>query len=133
MTEPFALPPRSGSVAEVVETVPAPAVEPEPEESPRMAAVVDALARAVDAMGTDDDREPADFAATVETILNPVELSMLRLATTDGLGSFQVNISSTALTLSNFTAIPEPAAMWTPVLVGLVTALELVRRRRKKG
>src|SRR5882724_5011020 len=80
-----------GSHAEVVHE-PAPAtpaaVEPEePGESVRMAAVVDSLARAVDAMGTDDEIEPADFAVTVETILQPAELSMLRLTTTDGLMS----------------------------------------------
>ena len=55
------------------------------------------------------------------------------LATTDGLGSFQVNFSGTALTLSNFTAIPEPAAIWTAVLVGFVTAVAIGRRRRDRN
>lgn len=56
------------------------------------------------------------------------------LATDDGLGSFQVNISSTALTLSNFVAaIPEPSSTWTLILVGLATVIISARRRFRPG
>jgi hypothetical protein len=75
------------SRAEVIETPP-PAPEPEPAPegvNVRMAAVVDSLARSIEAMGTEREVEPADFAATAETVLLPAELSMLRLATTDSL------------------------------------------------
>ena len=80
------------SRAEVIPDQPTPAAPVEPvgdeaDESVRMAAVVEALARAIDAMGTEGEIEPADFAATAETILLPAELSMLRMTTTDGLMS----------------------------------------------
>lgn len=72
----------SGSVAEVIPDDQA--GDPEP-GNVRMAAVVDALARAIDGMGTPEEIEPADFAVTVETILSPLELSTLRIGTTDQL------------------------------------------------
>jgi hypothetical protein len=54
-----------------------------------------------------------------------------RLLTTDGLGSFQINYLSNALTISNFQAIPEPS---TYMLLG-VGALGVIiahRRRRRR-
>lgn len=76
---------RPPSHAEVVQDQPQPPADESVGESVRMSAVVDSLARAVEAMGTENEIEPADFAVTVETILDPGELSMLRLTTTDGL------------------------------------------------
>jgi hypothetical protein len=80
-------PPGQPVPASHAEVVQGPPTEPEaePKESVRMAAVVDSLARAIESMGTENEIEPADFAATVETVLLPAELSMLRLSTTDGL------------------------------------------------
>lgn len=83
---PGAQPARSASHAEVVQEPAATApVDPPAGESPRMTAVVEGLARAVDEMGTENEIEPADYAATVEHILNPAECSMLRITTTDTL------------------------------------------------
>ena len=50
-----------------------------------------------------------------------------RLLTTDGTGSFVVNYSGSEVTLSNFTAVPEPSA--AICLVGLAMGL-LARRKR---
>jgi hypothetical protein len=80
---PAATPPASGSHAEVVATEPA---APTPEgESPRMTVVIEALARAIAAMGTETEIDPAGFAETVETVLEPAEAAMLRLGTVDQL------------------------------------------------
>jgi hypothetical protein len=57
--------------------------------------------------------------------------SGLRIFTTDGLGSFQLDYTATGLTLSNFAAVPEPST-WALMLVGtLVVALQLRRRIRR--
>ena len=77
-------PGRPASSAEVIE-VPTPPAASEPQESVRMAAVVEALARAIDDMGTDNELDPAGFADSAETILNDAECAMLRMATVDGL------------------------------------------------
>lgn len=72
------------SSAEVIADPPPP--EPtEDQSSPGMAAVVAALARAVDAIGTEDEIPPDDFAATVATVLEPRELSLLCMGSTDQL------------------------------------------------
>ncbi len=53
------------------------------------------------------------------------------LLTTDGFGYFQVNYSGTAVTLSNFTAVPEPGT-WTLLGLGsLVLAVGRWRRQRR--
>ncbi len=66
-------------------------------------------------------------AALTGTFAN-VTTNGLRLTTTDGLGSFQVNFTGTALTLSNFTPVPEPST-WALLLLGLGALMILARRR----
>lgn len=71
--------PASG--AAVVEPTPAaPAPSRDDAEAARHVALVDALARAVA-----DRLDPVDFAATVENLLTPQEVALLRLTTTDAL------------------------------------------------
>lgn len=69
-------------------------------------------------------------APTVTGTFTNVSTSGLRLFTTDGAGSFQVNYSGTALTLTNFVPVPEPS---TWVLLGLGSPLLLVACRRRKA
>jgi hypothetical protein len=92
--------------------------------------------------GTLELRFVNGFAATVQgsdtfTLLNAATLTGtfanvttngFRLATTDGLGSFAVNFSGTALTLTNFVPVPEPST-WALVLTGLSLIVVLARRR----
>ena len=54
-----------------------------------------------------------------------------RLATLDGLGSFQVNYLPTAFTLSNFQPIPEPST-YILLTLGAVGVLFAERRRRRR-
>ena len=55
-----------------------------------------------------------------------------RLATADGLGSFQVNYFSNTLTLSNFQPIPEPST-YVLLTIGAAGALLAERRRRRRA
>ncbi|MDB6169577.1 MAG: Na-Ca exchanger/integrin-beta4, partial [Verrucomicrobia bacterium] len=77
--------------------------------------------------------------ANTFTILNAASLAGAfsnaangsRLATTDGFGSFQVNYSSAALTLSNFVPVPEPST-WALLSCGLLLVFPAFRRRRAR-
>jgi len=69
----------------------------------------------------------ASAAALTGTFAN-VTTTGLRLTTTDSLGSFRVNFSGTALTLSNFTPVPEPRT-WALLLLGLGVGMIFARRR----
>lgn len=81
------------SSAHVIEThtntaaAPAAPDQAETETSFRMQAVTDSLARAISAFGTQAERDPEDFAGTIEDLLEPSEIAILRLATLDGLMS----------------------------------------------
>ena len=67
-------------------------------------------------------------AATLTGTFANVTTTGFRLATTDGLGSFAVNFSGTALTISNFVPVPEPST-WALLLTGLSLIVVLARRR----
>jgi hypothetical protein len=54
-----------------------------------------------------------------------------RLATLDGLGSFQVNYLANALTLSSFQAVPEPSTYALFSLGAIAVAMVELRRRRR--
>ena len=68
-------------------------------------------------------------AGTLTGTFANVTTTGFRLATTDGLGSFAVNFSGSALTLSNFVPVPEPST-WALLLTGLGLIVVLARRRR---
>ena len=85
------------------------------------------------------------FQSTVQpadtfTVLNAASLSGAfanaasgaRLTTTDGLGSFLVNYSGLAVTLSSFQPVPEPST-WTLLGLGGLALLALRARHRRQG
>ena len=68
-------------------------------------------------------------AASLTGTFSNLTASGLRLNTTDGLGSFQVDYSGLAVSLSNFAPVPEPST-YALLALGLGTLLVTSRRRR---
>ena len=72
----------SVSTAQVLDT---PASEPEPQADPAWTAVVGRLARAIDDLGTERELHPEDMAGTIETLLEPRDVAILRLQSADAI------------------------------------------------